>query len=217
MTFNQVATGPTAVSTVICPVFSITIQPNSMKTINRSVLIKVHLLLAAFIFPVALMFIVTGAFYTLGIKGSYNSEVYVLPLDKPLTNEKLLLVGIVEHQLQRLAITPPSGKAAVKKTGTSFLLEWTGSKRDILLEPTPDDLLAKLTVKETSWYRNFVQLHKAKGGQLFKVYAAVLASSLFIILLSGFIMAWQIPKYRTMALMSSTVGLVIFIILFSLS
>ena len=61
-----------------------------------------------------------------------------------------------------------------------------------LEEPTSDELFAKLTISETTWYRNLVQLHKAKGGQLFKVYAAGLAISLFIILLSGFLMAWQV-------------------------
>jgi len=88
---------------------------------------------------------------------------------------------------------------------------------DVLLEPTPDEFLAKLIVKETSWYRSFVQLHKAKGGQLFKVYAAMLAVSLLIILLSGFIMAWQIPKYRNMALMFSTAGVAIFLMMYGLS
>jgi len=188
-----------------------------MNITNRASLIKVHLLLATFIFPAALMFIVTGAFYTWEIKGSYNSEVYMLPLQTPLTDEQLILVEIVTRELEQRSIEHPSGKAKVKKNGTSFQLEWTGSKRDVVLEPTPDELLAKLTIKETTWYRNFVQLHKAKGGQLFKVYAAIMALSLFTILLSGFIMAWQIPKYRTMAITFSAAGIAVFIIVFSLS
>jgi len=188
-----------------------------MNTVNRATLIKVHLLLAAFIFPAALMFIVTGAFYTWEIKGSYNAEVHMLPLQTPLTDEKLILVDIVNRELEQRSIEQPSGKAKVKKNGTSFQLEWTGSKRDVVLEPTEDALLAKLTVKETTWYRNFVQLHKAKGGQLFKVYAAVMAVALFMILLSGFIMAWQIPKYRTMAITFSAAGIAVFVVVFSLS
>jgi hypothetical protein len=188
-----------------------------MKNINRTILIKVHLLLASFIFPVALMFIVTGAFYTWGIKGSYSSEVHMIPLEKPLVGEQQELVGLIEDTLQQLSIPPPSGKAKVKTIGSSFQLEWTGSKRDIVLEPTSDERMAKLTTKETSWYRNLVQLHKAKGGQLFKVYAAALAISLFTILLSGFLMAWQMPKYRKMALLSSTAGIVVFLLMFGLS
>jgi hypothetical protein len=188
-----------------------------MATVNRTTLIKFHLLLAAFIFPAALMFIVTGAFYTWEIKGSYSSEVHMLSLDEPLLDDQQVLVGIISRELQRLSVSPPSGKAKLKKSGTSFQLEWTGSKRDIVLEPTPDEFLAKLTIKETSWYRNFVQLHKAKGGQPFKVYAALLAISLFTILLSGFIMAWQIPKYRNMALTFSAAGIVTFLLVYGLS
>lgn len=188
-----------------------------MATNNRPTLIKIHLLLATFIFPVALMFLITGAFYTWEVKGSYVSDVHTLPLETPLVDNKQALVTLVERELQRLSVAPPSGKAKIKKTGTSFQLEWTGSKRDVILEPTSDQRLAKLTIKETTWYRNFVQLHKAKGGQLFKVYAAVLAASLFIILLSGFLMAWQIPKYRKMALTCSTAGVVVFVLMYSLS
>jgi hypothetical protein len=62
-----------------------------------------------------------------------------------------------------------------------------------------------------------VQLHKAKGGQLFKVYAAILAVSLFIILFSGFIMAWQVPKYRKLALIFSTAGISMFLLMIGAS
>ena len=65
------------------------------------------------------------------------------------------------------------------------MLEWTGSSKDVILEPTDKKLIAKLTVKHTTWYRHLVQLHKAKGGNPFKVYAAILAISLALLLASG--------------------------------
>jgi hypothetical protein len=178
---------------------------------NRQTLTKIHMLLAAFMFPVALMFLVTGGLYTWGIKGSYESQSYQLELDQPLTDDQALLAELTETELQRLSVAPPSGAAKVKKLGTSFQLEWTGAARDVVLEPTADPLVAKLTVKETTWYRNLVQLHKAKGGQLFKVYAAILAVSLFTILLSGFLMAWAVPKYRKMAVSAALSGVGLFI------
>ena len=184
-----------------------------MSLLNRATLVKVHMLLAAFIFPVALMFLVTGAFYTWGIKGSYYPEAHTISLDKPLSDDQQYLKSVVERELQKLSVTAPSGGDKVDKAGTSFKFEWTGSERDVVLEPTSDSLSAKLTIKETSWYRHFVQLHKAKGGQLFKVYAAVLAASLFMILLSGFIMAWQVPKYRKLALTFSAAGIGMFILM----
>ena len=62
-----------------------------------------------------------------------------------------------------------------------------------------------------------MQLHKAKGGQLFKFYAAILAVSLFSILLSGFLMAMQIPKYRKMSMVAALAGIGLFIAMVSLS
>ena len=101
--------------------------------------------------------------------------------------------------------------------GNHFLLEWTGSSKDVILEPTDNELIAKLTVKNTSWYRNLVQLHKAKGGIAFKVYAAVFAVSILALLVSGFIMAWQTPKIKRLTLITSLVGLCSFMILVYLS
>ena len=119
--------------------------------------------------------------------------------------------------MRRRSLALPTGEAKIKKAGTSWQMEWTGSKRDILLEPTADPLTAKLSIKETTWYRNLVQLLKAKGGQLFKVYAAILAIGLFAILLTGFLMAWQVPKFRALANMSVVSGFVLFLLVLFLS
>ena len=188
-----------------------------MSGLSRAGLVQIHMLLASFMFPVALMFLVTGGFYTWGVKGSYDSNVYMLSLEKPLEQDKSYLESLVRKELGRLAISVPSGKASVKKGGTSFKLEWTGSGRDVVLEPTADELEAKLTIKETTWYRNLVQLHKAKGGQIFKFYAAGLATALFIILASGFLMAWQVPMYRRQALFCSAAGVIVFLLMIASS
>ena len=188
-----------------------------MSTSNRLALIKIHMLLAAFIFPAALMFLVTGGLYTWDIKGSYFNEVYILELSEPLVADEIQLNTLIKQELKSLSIEPPSGTAKIKKGGTSFKVEWTGSERDVVLEPTIDPLSAELVVKETTWYRQLVQLHKAKGGQLFKVYAAILAISLFAILSTGFVLALQIPKYRTSAIYAALAGIAMFLLMVSFS
>jgi len=184
---------------------------------NRATLTKVHLLLAAFMFPVAVMFLVTGGLYTWGIKGSYDSQSFEIVLPDPFPEDRGQLQSIVEAQLDLLELGVPSGAAKIKRAGTSLQLEWTGAARDVTLEPTADPLIAKLTIKETTWYRNFVQLHKAKGGQLFKVYAAALAVSLFVILSSGFWLAWQAPRLRSLAIRCAVAGLIVFAAIVTLS
>ncbi|CAA0079038.1 Uncharacterised protein [Halioglobus japonicus] len=184
---------------------------------NRMQLMKVHALLAAFIFPVAIMFMVTGAFYTWGIKGSYTSDVYEIPLSKPIQSDVGELTNLAKIELEKLATSFPEGQPKLKVYGSYFLLDWSGSSKDVTLEPTDNELVAKLTVKHTSWYRNLVQLHKAKGGTAFKVYAAVFAASIVALIISGFIMAWQTPKLKRFTLLTSLVGLSSFAVFVFLS
>lgn len=188
-----------------------------MSSSVRIKIVKVHMLLAAFIFPAAVMFLITGGLYTWGVKGSYSDEVYLIELNEPLTADISQIKSLMKQELHKLSIEAPSGQASLKKGGTSFRAEWTGSKRDVVLEPTDHVTSARLTVKETTWYRNLVQLHKAKGGQPFKIYAAVLALSLLIILTTGFVIAFQIPKYRRSAISAAAVGVVLFLVVISTS
>ena len=184
---------------------------------NRLVLMKLHVLIAVFILPVAILFFATGAFYTWGIKGDYEISIQPLLLKEPLQNDLKTLVNVVKNELKNQNISLPTGKAKIKKIGQSFQLEWTGSDKDVVLEPTLNPLIAQLKIKETGWHRHFVQLHKAKGGVAFKVYATILAIGLLFLLISGFIMAWQLPKLRKITLISTMSGLVFFILMFSLS
>ena len=120
------------------------------------------------------------------------------------------VTALVTAELQQRNVALPEGSPKLKKVGTSYQLEWTGSSRDVIFEPTADLLSYKLQVKETSWYRTFVQLHKAKGGVLFKVYAASLAIALFIILGSGLWLALQIPRFRKLTLSALALGVMSF-------
>ena len=184
---------------------------------NRMHLMKLHALLAAFILPVAAMFIVTGALYTWSIKGSYTNDVYEIQLSKPIPSDINELTNLAQLELDKLHTHYPEGNPRLKIYGNHFLLEWTGSSKDVILEPTNNELLAKLTVKNTTWYRNLVQLHKAKGGTAFKVYAVIFAISIAALLISGFIMAWQTPQLKRVTLLTSVIGLFSFMLAVYLS
>lgn len=169
------------------------------------------MLLAAFILPAVIMYPVTGALYTWGIKGDYETTSYQLTLDQPLLQDKEKLVNLVTQTLILKEIPLPSGKPKIKRAGTSFYLEWTGANLDVTLEPEPEQLLAKLKVKQTTNYRRLVQLHKAKGGIDFKIYAAVFATALLTLLLTGCLMAMQMPKFRLPFFLSMSTGVAVFI------
>lgn len=184
---------------------------------NRLQLMKIHSLLAAFIFPVAIMFMVTGSLYTWGIKGSYFVETFDIPLEQAIEPNLQELTVLAEEELNKLGLSVPSGHAKIKTMGSQFLLDWTGSDKDISLAPTEDILVAKLTVKNTSWYRNLVQLHKAKGGIVFKVYAVIFSISMLLLLFSGFMMAWQTPKLKRLTSISLIAGIGSFFVFVYLS
>jgi len=178
---------------------------------------KVHALLAAFILPTAIMFITTGALYTWGIKGSYTNEVYEIQLNQTMQPDLGELTKLAESELEKQNLTKPSGTPKLKSSGGHFFLEWTGSDKDLILEPTESGSIAKLTIKNTSWYRTLVQLHKAKGGVAFKVYAVMFAIAIGLLLVSGFVMAMQTPKLKRITLLASLAGIGSFIIMVWLS
>lgn len=188
-----------------------------MLQFNRVLLVKLHMVLAAFILPGALMFFITGGLYTWGIKGNYDVESYKIQLQQPMQSNKTWLTHTVVNELVQRDTEIPSGKAKVKKVGGSYYFEWTGANLDVSLEPTANPFVAKLKIKKTHWHRLFVQLHKAKGGMVFKVYAAILAVSLAILFVTGFIMAWQLKKYRSLLISSTVAGLISFIAVVSIS
>ncbi|MBV1916173.1 MAG: PepSY domain-containing protein [Pseudomonadales bacterium] len=188
-----------------------------MSKIKRMTLVKIHTLLAAFILPITIMFAVTGGLYTWGIKGEYDSKSFNLPIEKPLKPNLNILLALVEAELAKRDLSAPTGNPKIKKVGTSFSFEWTGSNRDVSFAPTRDPKFAKLKIKETSWYRQFVQLHKAKGGILFKVFAAVFSVGLLALLITGCWMAWQVPNYRIMMLRAASVGVATFVVVVLMS
>lgn len=169
------------------------------------------MLTAAFLFPAILLFLATGAFYSWGIKGDYVSDEYRVALTAPLTKDKDALQGVAAAELARLQIAPPTGQASVKSIGDSYQLEWTGTRRDVLLDPTEDATVAKLTVKNTGWHRWLVQMHKAKGGTAFKIYAVVVALGLFFLVVSGLLMAWRVRAMKRPAVLASLAGLGVFV------
>lgn len=51
-----------------------------MIAFDRVLLVKLHMAWAAFIFLAAMMFFITGALYTRGIKGGYDTQTFKLQL-----------------------------------------------------------------------------------------------------------------------------------------
>lgn len=183
----------------------------------RRNLIVTHTLLAAFFLPMGIMYAITGGLYGLGIKGTYTTAEHAIQLTQPLTADLAPLVTLVSGELTARDLAEPSGGAGVKKGGTSFFLEWTGSGRDVQLHPTDDPLVATLKIKDVTPHRYFVQLHKAKGGEVFKWFAAVWMVGLVLLFVTGGVMAFAAKPYRKLATVSAVAGFAAFIVFAFLS
>ena len=184
---------------------------------NRQQLINIHLILAGLLLPAIMMFAITGGLYTWGVKGGYESQTYKLPLSEPLNGDLASLVSFTQSELDKQQQSYPTGGAKLKSDAHRHALEWTGSQLDVALSSDKDSKLAVLEVKHTSSYRHLVQLHKAKGGYPFKVYAAILAIALLVILISGLIMAWNMPKYHERTAVALVSGVCVWLLVVLIS
>lgn len=186
-----------------------------MKIFNSPFLLKFHLYSAAFMLPVALLFLSTGfLIFLYDIEGDYYHTKISIPLNRPLIKDEAVLEKIVLSEMKKLGLRQPKGWTRVKEIDSNpwYQFEYhDGISRIIQFVPTRDPLVAELTLKDASLYRKFVMLHAARGNIFFRLYALVFALVLFSMLVTGYLLAWRLNRYRGPLLASSTTSLLLFI------
>jgi hypothetical protein len=178
---------------------------------TRALITKVHLLLAAFTFPAILMFLVTGALYTWGITGENDETEHAIALSAPLEPAEQAVKALVVTELNKLGFAEPSGRTRLRGEGADWTFDWSGARSEVTVVPGETANSVKMTVKQPTFYRVFVQLHKAKGATLFRVYASFVAFTLFMLVATGLILSFAIPAFRTMTIWTSAIGAVAFV------
>ena len=178
---------------------------------TRLLLIKIHLVIAALVFPAIAMFLITGGLYTWGSTGESVESDYVIQLDAPVAKDEDALRALASRELVRLDLGAPSGGERIRTVGDSWIYEWSGAQRDVTITPGATADVVNLTVKEATLHRIFVQLHKAKGSTLFKVYATFLAVSLFLLVATGIAVGLMAPAFRNLTIWTSAVGVAAFV------
>lgn len=178
--------------------------------LDRQTLTNFHLAVASFFLPFALMFLVTGALYTVSVKGGVTKREERVSLAEPLQANLDSMTAVAAGALARLDIGQPSGQVSLRKAGTSFQLEWGGVARSVVLMPTSDPDVALLVIEEGNLHRRMVQLHKAKGSAIARGLSILWSVGLLAMFTTGLAMAWAVPKYRRLAMISGGAGLVVF-------
>lgn len=193
-----------------------------MKFINPAILVKLHLVLAAFILPVAIAFLITGALYfLLEFDGNYNNTHHKITLAEPLSENQDDLLEITKQEIAKLGLTEPHPEA-YKELGhldepPYYQFEWyDGIKRIIKLRPTADPLIGELIIEEASFYRKLMSLHTAQGNVFFRAYALLFATVLLLMFVTGYLMAWRLSPQRGLVISSTVASLALFSIIFLL-
>ena len=178
-------------------------------------LLKTHLYCAAFIMPIALMFLGTGLLlFALDMGGDYYRTPYSIQLKQPLERDRPKLKKLVVQEMGNLGLKIPGGWTRIKQLDSSPGYQFElhdGVSRIIELVPTDDPLVATMTVKKASLYRKFVLLHQAQGNNYFKLYASIFALILLAMLVTGYLLAWKLKQHRKKLLVSSTASVLLFI------
>lgn len=179
---------------------------------SRVLLTKLHLVAAAFMFPAVLMFLITGGLYTWGNKGEWRESSQIVALSQPYG--ALDDAGLRETALTALkdaGLPEPSGAVAIDGEGADQTLSWTGARSEASVAASDDPMAAEVSLKEATLHRWLVQLHKAKGSTVFKVYATTLAVVLALLVASGIVMGLQVKALRGLTITTSAIGLAAFI------
>lgn len=181
-----------------------------MLKISRYQIIQVHMLLAAFLLPLALMYFISGALYTLDIKGHIKKQKVILQLEQPFSPNLDVLTQVAKRGLIHKGFPLPSGEPMLKKKKGVYELRWSDLKYAVKLHSTRDPMVAKLTVKKRSFLTQIMRIHRAEAGSVFRFFTLLLVSGLLIIFISGIYMALKIPKFRKPTFLAMGLGLITF-------
>lgn len=181
--------------------------------ISRQYIMRAHLLLAGFILPIAILYFVSGALYTIDIKGSVKRQTFKLQLETPFTPNLDYLVQVTQQALKERQIEQPEGDPVLKKKRSGYELRWGDMTTVITLRPSNNVHTATLTVRQRSLLTQVMRIHRAEAGILFKVLAVVMVCGLIAMFATGVQMARHIPALRRPLVIAVTAGLLTFITL----
>lgn len=179
---------------------------------DRKILVKLHLIMAAVALPLLLMFAITGGLYTLEYKPSSEKKEYRVTMSAPLDGNVERMKDIVRQELSKHNLDAPMGKAKVKRSGSSYKMKWAGKNHSVNFRVSSrDNTVAVIEVKTPSWYNRLMRLHKGKGGDLFDAFAIAMSVFVVFILLTGVWIGLKTPTYKALTVKALSLGSVLFL------
>jgi hypothetical protein len=174
------------------------------------------MLLAGFLLPLGILYFVSGALYTLNIKGHIEKQVFTVSLEAPFTPDLERLTGIVKQALIERTLPVPAGEPLLRKRHGRYQLRWDDLAHVVTLVPGRDPKTVALTVRQRSMLTQVMRVHRGDAGTTFRVLAIILAAGLVVLFATGVQMAHAVPKFRKPVLLSVAGGVLTVVALFLL-
>lgn len=184
-------------------------ERNNMNPIAiRKVLVQIHLYCAAFLTPAFLLVAVSGGLYLSGIKGKTQTTPIDLPPEVQLSSDSPTLEQDIKTILSDQGVDIDF--EYIKNRGN--VLQTRPTSRDyVQFKLSPDGLTADIHKPNLTY--SLMELHKGHGPKLYRQYSKLAAIALFIVVIGGFLVGLLAPAYRKATIVSTSVGLVSFILI----
>ncbi|MFN8845806.1 MAG: hypothetical protein ACK5V3_11130 [Bdellovibrionales bacterium] len=178
-------------------------------SMNRALIIKIHLILACVYLPFMLMMPFTGVSYLLGFKGEeVKTEIFRAP--PPTSLQEVELKKYFQTSLEANGIKP--NFESIKANGQEFILR-PSTRVHYVVKNNPEGDWAFFKV-EPNLLRRLIEIHKGHGPKLMKWFEISFGAALILTTMSGLWLAITIPTYRKITAISFALGLLV--IVFSL-
>ncbi len=170
---------------------------------NYKILLKIHLVLAAFFLSFLLVLPLSGGLYLLGEKGSTSEKLLFITgetknLDRS-SIESLLQENKIDHSFEY-----------IKKKGNSLILR-PSHREHIVIKKEGDN--KNFYLVKPNFIKSLVEIHKGHGPRLLKSFQIASALGLLLITISGLILLVKRKSLTKDILISFLSGAFIFIAL----
>ncbi|MGI0406449.1 hypothetical protein ACRE1S_03585 [Helicobacter himalayensis] len=168
---------------------------------DKQLWMKIHLYLSIFFFPVALIYVLTGALYILEIRENADATTHTITLDSlpQKGQEQEFILNLLEAHSLKI----PSDTQVRMMKGAPTMGD---IKYNVSITKDKDGTNI-LRTTDRGLYGILLLMHKAKGKFYFDIIAVAFAISMIIFYLSGLIMTSFCKKHQKSALWTFVAGL----------
>ncbi|TDG13717.1 hypothetical protein E2F43_09355 [Seongchinamella unica] len=176
---------------------------------DRRLLIKIHMYLAAFFTPAVLLIAISGGLYLVGVKGQVEEQILYSKAGAVIDSESSSLQADVDALLREAGVESPDYEY-VKVSGNRLYTRPTSSDHYVI-----ESTAAGLAVIQASpsLQKRMIELHKGHGPTVFKTFQKVFAVGLLFIMISGLWLGIGNARLRRPVLLTATSGAAVFALL----